>query len=81
LYRYFRQETPVAPIMKKLENEGYIKPQPNGDVKYTRKSASQTASLNQNSGHYSRGGNDYFSSFYGGGHFQEKSEEDEAYER
>jgi hypothetical protein len=79
---HFRQETPVSPIMKKLENEGYIQPLPNGEVRYTRKSESQTATSSQSSGHQSRGGNDYFSSVYGGGHgYQEKSPEDEAYER
>jgi 2'-5' RNA ligase len=77
-----KQETPVSPIMKKLENEGYIQPLPNGEVRYTRKSESQTATSSQSSAQQSRGGNDYFSSIYGGGHgYQEKSPEDEAYER
>lgn len=70
--------------MKKLENEGYIQPLPNGEVKYTLKSESQTVTSSQSSGQQSRGGNDYFGSFYGGGHghgYQEKSLEDEAYER
>jgi hypothetical protein len=68
--------------MKKLENEGYIQPLPNGEVRYTRKSESQTATSSQSSAQQSRGGNDYFSSIYGGGHgYQEKSPEDEAYER